>query len=75
MIMESTLTDYARRSPGDLDLSVVRAAGRELAHAISGLAPHGKRSAKPKKGQAQRILARAASAPDTRVTVPALGNA
>jgi cyclic beta-1,2-glucan synthetase len=57
-MMESTLSWH------EVEFGAVRAAGRELAESIVETAPHGKRIAAPRKGRADRILARAFSAPE-----------
>jgi hypothetical protein len=46
------------------DRRELRRAGSELAQSIRGLQPHGKRGPRIREGQAKRILADAASAPD-----------
>src|SRR4051794_27857638 len=46
------------------DASAARAAGRRLAQSIAETRPHGGRAAKTHKGQGERILARAFSAPE-----------
>ncbi len=63
-MMQSTLSDHAGHSIGESELAAIRSAGRALAESISETLPHGKRTAKPKKGRAERILANAFSAPE-----------
>jgi len=63
MTQETTL-DRATQSVREEDLALCRAAGRRLAESISATRPHGKRAPKPRRRQAERILARAFSAPE-----------
>ncbi|HUK14840.1 MAG TPA: glucoamylase family protein [Bryobacteraceae bacterium] len=62
MILESTFDRPGQTSPQE-DLSHCRAAGRRLAESISAMRPHAKRNP-PARRQAERVLARAASAPE-----------
>jgi cyclic beta-1,2-glucan synthetase len=63
MIMQSTI-EPAGHCADESELDAIRAAGRELAESISATQPHGKRTARPKKGQSERILLAALSAPE-----------
>ncbi|HTM48902.1 MAG TPA: glucoamylase family protein [Bryobacteraceae bacterium] len=63
MILDS-LSDRTFHSGREVDAAACRSAGRRLAESISEVRPHGKRSAAPRKRQAERILARAVSGPE-----------
>jgi cyclic beta-1,2-glucan synthetase len=63
MILESHFDRFGQAVRED-DLAACRLAGRRLAESITATAPHGKREPKPRKHQAERILARAVSAPE-----------
>src|SRR5215472_478368 len=63
MTQETTL-DRATQSVRTEDLALCRATGRRLAESISATRPHGKHAPKPRRRQAERILARAISAPE-----------
>jgi cyclic beta-1,2-glucan synthetase len=63
MTLESTFDRISQSVPEE-DLALCRAAGRRLAETISAVRPHGKRAPKPRRRQAERILARGVSAPE-----------
>jgi cyclic beta-1,2-glucan synthetase len=48
----------------EIDLPGMHSAGRRLAESITVVLPHGKRGHRPRRGQAERILARALDTPE-----------
>ena len=62
MILDFTSEKSGQAARGN-DLSASHAAGRQLAESITETRPHGKRGGKPLRGQAERIIARARTAP------------
>ena len=62
--MQSTLFEFLPQAATGPDLTDSREAGRQCAGSITATLPRGKRASRVKKGQAERILARARSASD-----------
>ena len=63
MILEAIAERFGPPAQAD-DLALCRAAGRRLAESVTATRPHGKRAARPARRRAERILARAVSAPE-----------
>jgi len=63
MILE-VKSESTRPSARETDLPGMRSAGRQLAESITDILPCGKRGDRPRRGQIERILARALDAPE-----------